>query len=81
MTLSENVLVMVRFGVSALLIILSVFVIAVLTPKLASLIDKIAKKNSPERVQDSEHPDVKGIYDGDSAPDNAEENNDENGDA
>ena len=78
--MSESVLMMARFGGYALLIILVVFVIAVLTPKLAKLVDKIAAKGkSPARVEDNNFPDVKGIYDGDSPSDKEEEKN-ENGD-
>lgn len=78
--MSESVLMMARFGGYALLIILVVFVIAVLTPKLATFIDKIAAKGkNPARVEDNNFPDVKGIYDGDSLSDKEEEKN-ENGD-
>lgn len=78
--MSESVLMMARFGGYALLIILVVFVIAVLTPKLATFIDKIATKGkNPARVEDNNFPDVKGIYDGDSPSDKEEEKN-ENGD-
>lgn len=78
--MNESVLMMARFGGYALLIILVVFVIAVLTPKLAALIDKLAAKGkSPARVEDNKFPDVKGIYDGDSPSDKEEEKN-ENGD-
>ncbi|MBQ7959541.1 MAG: hypothetical protein IJ330_07550 [Oscillospiraceae bacterium] len=78
--MSESVLMMARFGGYALLIILVVFVIAVLTPKLATFIDKIAAKGkNPARVEDNNFPDVKGIYDGDSTSDKEEEKN-ENGD-
>ncbi|MBP0959101.1 MAG: hypothetical protein IKK32_07655 [Oscillospiraceae bacterium] len=78
--MSESVLMMARFGGYALLIILVVFVIAVLTPKLATFIDKIAAKGkNPARVEDNNFPDVKGIYDGDSPSDKEEEKN-ENGD-
>ena len=79
--MSENVLMMARFGGYALLIILVVFVIAVLTPKLATFIDKIAAKGkNPARVEDNNFPDVKGIYDGDSPSDKEEEKTNENGD-
>lgn len=79
--MSESVLMMARFGGYALLIILVVFVIAVLTPKLAKLVDKIAAKGkSPARVEDNNFPDVKGIYDGDSPSDKEEEKTNENGD-
>ena len=78
--MSESVLMMARFGGYALLIILVVFVIAVLTPKLATFIDKIAAKGkNPARLEDNNFPDVKGIYDGDSPSDKEEEKN-ENGD-
>ena len=50
--MSESVLMMLRFGGYALIILLVVFVIAVLTPKLAAFIDKIAAKGkNPERVE------------------------------
>ena len=79
--MSESVLMMLRFGGYVLLIILVVFVIAVLTPKLAAFIDKIAAKGkSPARVEDNNFPDVKGIYDGDSPSDKEEEKTNENGD-
>ena len=43
-----------KFGGGMLGLLLLVWVIAVLTPKAAALIDRIAgKKPSPERVQDS----------------------------
>ena len=79
--MSESVLMMARFGGYALIILLVVFVIAVLTPKLAKLVDKIAAKGkSPARVEDNNFPDVKGIYDGDSPSDKEEEKTNENGD-
>ena len=79
--MSESVLMMARFGGYALLIILVVFVIAVLTPKLATFIDKIAANGkNPARVEDNNFPDVKGIYDGDSPSDKEEEKTNENGD-
>ncbi len=79
--MSESVLMMLRFGGYALIILLVVFVIAVLTPKLAKLVDKIAAKGkSPARVEDNNFPDVKGIYDGDSPSDKEEEKTNENGD-
>ena len=79
--MSESVLMMARFGGYALLIILVVFVIAVLTPKFATFIDKIAAKGkNPARVEDNNFPDVKGIYDGDSPSDKEEEKTNENGD-
>lgn len=79
--MSESVLMMLRFGGYALIILLVVFVIAVLTPKLAAFIDKIAAKGkNPERVEGNNFPDVKGIYDGDSPSDKEEEKTNENGD-
>ena len=43
-----------KLGGGMLLLLLLVWIIALLTPKAAALIDKIAgKKPSPERVQDS----------------------------
>ena len=79
--MSESVLMMARFGGYALLIILVVFVIAVLTPKLATFIDKIAAKGKNRaRVEDNNIPNVKGIYDGDSPSDKEEEKTNENGD-
>ncbi len=79
--MNDSFLMMLRFGGYALLILLVVFVIAVLTPRLAVLVDKMAaKKNSPARVEDNNFPDVKGIYDGDPPTAKEEEKNTENGD-
>ena len=43
---------LLKFGGAMLLLLLIVWLIALLTPKAAGLIDKL-KKPSPERVQDS----------------------------
>ena len=79
--MNSTVLLMLRFGGYALAIILVVFVIAVLTPKLAAFVDKIAAKaKNPARVEDNNFPDVKGIYDGDPPTEKEEEKSNENGD-
>lgn len=55
---------MIKYALYGMGILLAVFVIAVITPRLAGFIDKqAAKHKSPERVQDKDAPDVKGIYD------------------
>ena len=52
----ESLVLFGKFGGGMLGLLLLVWIIAVLTPKAAALIDRLAvKKPSPERVQDSIH--------------------------
>ena len=67
---------MIKFALIMLGLLLAVFVIAVLTPKLAKLIDKIAGKEEKPHLSPEETA-VRSIYDGDIPEENTDnsENN------
>ena len=69
---------MIKFALIMLGLLLLVFVIAVLTPKLAKLVDKIAGKENKPPLSPEEAA-VRSIYDGDipeENTDNSEDNSD-----
>lgn len=69
---------MIKFALIMLGFLLLVFVIAVLTPKLAKLVDKIAGKEDKPSLSPEEAA-VRSIYDGDipeENTDNSEDNSD-----
>lgn len=69
---------MTKFALIMLGLLLLVFVIAVLTPKLAKLVDKIAGKEDKPSLSPEEAA-VRSIYDGDipeENTDNSEDNSD-----
>ena len=80
---AESVEIMTKFAILALGFLLLIFLIAVLTPKAAAVIDKLMKKApSPERVEDdnnnnNEQPQVRGIYDAQLPDENKDNNGDE----
>lgn len=52
-----------KFGGAMLGLLLIVWIIALLTPKAAKLVERISgKKGIPERVQDSEDPEKYKVY-------------------
>ncbi len=51
-----------KFGGAMLGLLLLVWLIAILTPKAAALIDKLAGKPRPERVQDSIKPEEYEVH-------------------
>lgn len=65
---------MIKFALIMLGLLLLVFVIAVLTPKLAKLIDKIAGKEEKPSLSPEEAA-VRSIYDGD-IPEENKDNSD-----
>jgi len=77
---AESVKLMTEFAFLAIGFLLVIFLIAVLTPKMAAVIDRFVKKKpSPERVEDSnEMPQVRGIYDAQLPEEDKKEN--DNGD-
>lgn len=80
--MSETTTYLIKFCGMFFIILLLVFVLAVLTPKLASGIDRLISKiikPKPERVDDNIYK-VKSIYDMPNKADDSEKNNDENGD-
>ncbi len=80
--MSESVVFVLKYAGIALGLLLTVFVIALITPKIAAWIDKHSSKispSNPERVKDDKFPDVKGIYDAQLPEKESKENND-NGD-
>ena len=66
---------MTKFAVIMVGLLLLVFVIAVLTPKLAKLIDKIAGKEEKPRLSPEEAA-VRSIYDGDIPEENTDNSED-----
>lgn len=66
---------MIKFALIMLGLLLLVFVIAVLTPKLAKLIDKIAGKEEKPSLSPEEAA-VKSIYDGDIPEENTDNSED-----
>ena len=66
---------MTKFALIMVGLLLLVFIIAVLTPKLAKLIDKIAGKEEKPRLS-SEEAAVRSIYDGDIPEENADNSED-----
>ena len=62
---------MTKFALIMVGLLLAVFVIAVLTPKLAKLIDKIAGKEEKPSLSPEEAT-VRSIYDGDIPEENTE---------
>ena len=80
--MSESVTYLIKFCGMFFLILLLVFLLAVITPKLASKIDQLISKivkPKPERVDDNIYK-VKSIYDMPEKAEKSEKNNDENGD-
>ena len=69
---------MTKFAVIMVGLLLLVFVIAVLTPKLAKLVDKIAGKEDKPHLS-PEEADVRSIYDG-NAPEEISDNSEDNSD-
>lgn len=60
----SSVSIMVQYALKMILILAVVFVIALLTPKMAKKISGVLpKKKNPERVDNCHNDDVKGIYD------------------
>ncbi|HNX64098.1 MAG TPA: hypothetical protein PKI60_02795 [Oscillospiraceae bacterium] len=77
---TESLGILMKYAGLMLLILLLVFVIAVLTPKLSKIVEKfLPKKPVPERVGEETKPDVQGIYDPQTDENN--EKNTDNGDA
>ena len=77
---TESLEILLKYAGLALLILLLVFVIAVLTPKLSKIVEKfLPQKPNPERVGEETKNEVQGIYDS-QTEDNTEKNTD-NGDA
>ena len=66
---------MIKFALIMVGLLLLVFVIAVLTPKLAKLMDKIAGKEEKPRLSPEESA-VKSIYDGDIPEENTDNSED-----
>lgn len=70
----ETLSIMTKFLVGMLILLCIVFVIALITPKVASFLDRKFKKKNPERVQDKSLQaqgdySVKSIYDAQSEDD------------
>ena len=77
---TESLEILLKYAGLALLILLLVFVIAVLTPKLSKIVEKfLPQKPNPERVEEDTKNEVQGLYDP-QTEDNTEKNTD-NGDA
>ncbi|MGN1481003.1 hypothetical protein [Porcipelethomonas sp.] len=79
--MSETVTYLIKFCGMFFIILLLIFLLAVITPKLASRIDRLISKivkPKPERVDDNIYK-VKSIYDMPEKAENYEKNNDENG--
>lgn len=79
--MSETITYLIKFCAMFFLILLLIFILAVVTPKLASKIDKLISriiKPKPERVDDNIYK-VKSIYDIPEKKDTVEKNN-KNGD-
>ena len=79
--MSETITYLIKFCAMFFLILLLIFILAVVTPKLASKIDKLISRiinPKPERVDDNIYK-VKSIYDIPEKKDTVEKNN-ENGD-
>ncbi|MCI7349793.1 MAG: hypothetical protein MSH60_03470 [Ruminococcus sp.] len=75
---TSSLVLMIKFALIMLGLLLLVFVIAVLTPKLAKLVDKIAGKEDKPSLSPEEAA-VRSIYDGDipeENTDNSEDNSD-----
>ena len=66
---------MIKFALIMIGLLLLVFVIAVLTPKLAKLVDKIAGKEDKPSLSPEEAA-VKSIYDGDIPEENTDNSED-----
>lgn len=66
---------MIKFALIMVGLLLAVFVIAVLTPKLAKLIDKITGKEEKPSLSPEEAA-VKSIYDGDIPEENTDNSED-----
>lgn len=66
---------MIKFALIMLGLLLAVFVIAVLTPKLAKLIDKITDKEEKTSLSPEEAA-VRSIYDGDIPEENTDNSED-----
>ena len=66
---------MTKFALIMIGLLLLVFVIAVLTPKLAKLVDKIAGKENKPPLSPEEAA-VRSIYDGDIPEENADNSED-----
>lgn len=77
---TESLGILLKYAGLALLILLAVFVIAVITPKLSKIVEKfLPQKPNPERVGEDTKTEVQGIYDPQIAENN--EKNTDNGDA
>lgn len=79
--MNQSVTYLIKFCAMFFLILLLIFILAVVTPKLAAKIDKLISriiKPKPERVDDNIYK-VKSIYDI-PAKNNLDEKNNENGD-
>lgn len=72
---TSSLVLMTKFALIMLGLLLLVFVIAVLTPKLAKLIDKIAGKEEKPSLSPEEAA-VKSIYDGDIPEENTDNSED-----
>ena len=66
---------MIKFALIMVGLLLLVFIIAVLTPKLAKLVDKIAGKENKPPLSPEEAA-VRSIYDGDIPEENADNSED-----
>lgn len=58
----ESIILFSKFGGAMLGLLLLVWLIALLTPKAAKLIDKLAGKPRPERVQDNIKPEEYEVH-------------------
>lgn len=77
---TESLGILLKYAGLMLLILLLIFVIAVLTPKLSKIVEKfLPQKSNPERVEEETKTDVSGIYDPQTDENN--EKNTDNGDA
>lgn len=72
---TSSLVLMTKFALIMLGLLLLVFVIAVLTPKLAKLIDKIAGKEEKPSLSPEEAT-VRSIYDGDIPEENTDNSED-----
>lgn len=66
---------MTKFALIMVGLLLLIFVIAVLTPKLAKLVDKIAGKEDKPHLSPEEAA-VRSIYDGDAPAENSDDTED-----
>lgn len=73
---------LIKFLFMFLVILALIFILSLLTPKIAAIVDKIIAKlfkKNPERVDDDIYK-VRSIYDAPQDDDNKEKNSNDNGD-